>query len=332
MLGAEKCHDFKGIGAIGSAALCLHSNGLQKIKGALLLGARCGEDLEGGGLRAGAADPTQVAGDAAQELQKRLKAVHLGAILQGPGVHLTERFLGTTGRRHRVARLLGFEILVGEQQRAPRLQQVPEDVVGEQTHENVGPDPVSQAVVDGSDLEVHRFEGAEGPLHAAQEFVAEDRLGGVERLFRQAGAHHVETVEGRFGLDLLRVDLEVESIFLDVQLEVLADFVLVEHLAHPNSDVLLAVEATPLDPLAQVLQLLVDRLAMTGVTLASSLRHLRALGCRLGQLGSERLFLDSILETVLPNLQPIVLAQSVVAEPPGARACRWAPAPADALP
>ena len=69
----------------------------------------------------------------------------------------------------------------------------------------------------------------------------------------QARAHHVETVEGRFGLDLLRVDLEVESILLDVQLEVLADFVLVEHLSHPNPDVLLAVQTPPLDPLAEVL-------------------------------------------------------------------------------
>ena len=76
----------------------------------------------------------------------------------------------------------------------------------------------------------------------------------------------------------------------------------------------LPVEATPLDPLAQVLQLLVDRLAMTGVTLASSLRQLRALVCRLGQLGGDRLFLDSILETVLPDLRPIVFAQPVLAE------------------
>ena len=67
------------------------------------------------------------------------------------------------GRRHRITGGLGRLVLVGKEQFAPGLAHMPLDGVGEHAEEDVGADSITQAVMDGADLEVdglHRSKGA----------------------------------------------------------------------------------------------------------------------------------------------------------------------------
>ena len=75
------------------------------------------------------------------------------------------------------------------------------DVIGEQTQQQVGADPRGQAMVDGTHLEIDGLEAAEGALNHAEPLVGLDRLLAVELCLRQAGANHVEAVEGGLGGD-----------------------------------------------------------------------------------------------------------------------------------
>jgi hypothetical protein len=72
-------------------------------------------------------------------------------------VDFLKRGHGALGRCDRIARCLGGLILIGEQQRPPRFDQMPFDVVGEHAEEDVRPHSALEPVVDRADLQVHGF-------------------------------------------------------------------------------------------------------------------------------------------------------------------------------
>ncbi len=74
---------------------------------------------------------------------------------------------------------------------------MPFHVVGQHAEEDVSPDPVGEAVVDGPHLEVDRLEAAEGLLRQGEALVGLDGFVGVHRLRRDVGAHHVKPIQGR---------------------------------------------------------------------------------------------------------------------------------------
>ena len=105
-----------------------------------------------------------------------------------------ERWAGATASRV----VLGIEILVGEEQWAPRLAHVPLGVVGERAQEDVCPHPILQPVVDRADLQIDRFHGAKRPLHLGEPLVAAHHFGGVHSLRGKRCANDIQPVEGGF--------------------------------------------------------------------------------------------------------------------------------------
>ena len=88
---------------------------------------------------------------------------------------------------------------------------MPLDMVGEHAQEDVGAHPVGQPVVDRPDLEVDRLHAAERPFDKGERLVGADGTGIVEGRDGQAGAHHVEAVEGGLGGDRCRLAGEAEA-------------------------------------------------------------------------------------------------------------------------
>src|ERR1700719_4379525 len=71
------------------------------------------------------------------------------------GVDFLKRGRRALGRCDRITRCLGGLIFISEQQRAPRFDQMPLDVVSEHAQEDVRTDPALESVVDRADLQVH---------------------------------------------------------------------------------------------------------------------------------------------------------------------------------
>ena len=70
--------------------------------------------------------------------------------------------------------------------------------------QHVGADPVFEAVVDRAQVQVVDLDGAEVAFDVGQVLVGGDDGGGVELVGGDAGAQHVDAVEGGFGVDLGR--------------------------------------------------------------------------------------------------------------------------------
>src|ERR1700693_683690 len=56
-------------------------------------------------------------------------------------------------------------------------------------------------MIDRPHLEIDRLEAAEGAFGGRELFVGGDRRGLIERRFGDSGAHHIDAVECRFGVD-----------------------------------------------------------------------------------------------------------------------------------
>ena len=82
-------------------------------------------------------------------------------------------------------------------------------------------------------------EGAEEPFDVGEVFVAQHDLIALKCLVGQAGAQHVDAVEGGLGGDGVLVAGEAERLVGDVQVKVLGHLELVAHLAHPQRDLVL---------------------------------------------------------------------------------------------
>src|SRR6266699_3702194 len=104
----------------------------------------------------------------------------------------------------------------------PASVHVPGDVVGEHADEHVGGDPVFEPVADGADQQVG-VQAAEDPLDVFQGLVGLHRGAGAEHAGGQAGADHVDAVQGRFAGDLLLVAAPGQPVAGDVHSEVLGD-------------------------------------------------------------------------------------------------------------
>ncbi len=126
-----------------------------------------------------------------------------------------------------------FGILVVEQHGLQFLAHVPFDVVGEHAQEDMGPG--LGAVVDGTDLQIHGLQAAEGPFHRTQPLVGAHRAGTVELALRQAGADHVEAVEPGLGGDgSLIAPIGEDTVVVDGPREVLRHLVLADDLPLPD--------------------------------------------------------------------------------------------------
>ena len=158
---------------------CLHRDRLQEIVGPLLFRVGGGH-VECGFVRIPAVAAAHVPDDATQLHEQGAEAVHYGAVVQELRVDFAQGGGGPLGRGHGVPGGLRGLVLIGEQERAPGLEHVPLDVVGQQAEEDVRPHPRLEAVVDRPHLEVHGLERPEGPFHLAEALVAPHRLIGVQ--------------------------------------------------------------------------------------------------------------------------------------------------------
>src|SRR5450756_2410742 len=113
---------------------------------------------------------------------------------------------------------------------------MPHEVGGEHADEHVGPDPGFGVVVDGAQVQVDGFEGAEVAFHPGQGLVGGHHLGRVHLLGADGGTDDVDPVQGRLGGDLVLVAGEGERVLADVQDVVLGHLVPADDLADPDPD------------------------------------------------------------------------------------------------
>ncbi len=83
-------------------------------------------------------------------------------------------------------------------------------------------------------------EGAEEPFDVFESLVAQHHIVAFEGVFGQAGAQHVDAVEGGFGGDRVVVGGEGEGVVGDLDGEVFGHLVVVDDLADPQRDRVLA--------------------------------------------------------------------------------------------
>src|SRR5712691_6279203 len=201
----------------------------EQLEGAALDGRGIGEFLD---ALSGEADGLAV--ERGQVLEQVAVAVGgqaaggvLGGVLGfGPG--------GAPGGGDRVCG--GGDVLVGEGELGEGGAQVPGEVAGEHADQHVAADPLGEVVVDGAQVQVVGLGYAEVPPGVLEVFVGGDRSGGVEDVRGDAGADHVDPVEGSLGGDLLLVAAPGEGGAGDLGDEVLADLVLADHLPDPYPD------------------------------------------------------------------------------------------------
>ncbi len=174
------------------------------------------------------------------------------------------------------------------------------------------PDSVFAPVTNRPHLQVHALEGTKRPLDLGQQLVAAHGVVGVHPLLSKTGADHVDAVNGSFRSDLCVVDFEAKAVVANVQLEVLADFVLVENSAYPHTDFTFTIQLTPPDPLANPFQLLSDGLHVSLPPLEPFVGELRvAVGDARG-VGGHGCLVEREVETVVTDVEPVVAADLVV--------------------
>ena len=131
---------------------------------------------------------------------------------------------------------------------------MPLDLIGQHAEQDVRTDSGLKSMVDGADMQVERFHGAECPLDFRERLVAAHRLGGVHLFFGHTGADDVDAIESRFGGNLLGESMEREAALFDGNGEELGHLVLVHHRTDTDSDPVLTVERSILDAEADLFQ------------------------------------------------------------------------------
>jgi len=111
----------------------------------------------------------------------------------------------------------------------------------------VGSDPIGEVVIDGPHLEIDGLHGAEGSFHRAQTLVGTHDVRAVETLLGERRSEHVDAVQRRLAVYVFLDELKSERGFLDNRHEVLLHLVLVDDLADPQADLVLAFEPTCAD-------------------------------------------------------------------------------------
>ena len=105
------------------------------------------------------------------------------------------------------------------------------------------PDAALEAMADRVHVQIDALQGAEGVLDVGELLVIQDRGFGAHVAGRNAGADHIETIERGFGGHAPVIDRKAEGAILDVEIEVLGDFIFADHLADPYTDLIAACEA-----------------------------------------------------------------------------------------
>src|ERR1019366_1446915 len=98
-----------------------------------------------------------------------------------------------------------WDVLVGEGELGERGAQVPGEVGGEHGGQDVGADAFAEVVADGAQVQVVGLDDAEVPFDVLEVLVGGDDGGGAEGALGDAGADHVDAVEGGLGGDVLLV-------------------------------------------------------------------------------------------------------------------------------
>ena len=137
---------------------------------------------------------------------------------------------------HRVALRLGFQFFIRKQQCTPGFPHVPLDIVGQHAEQDVRTDSRLQPMVDGADMQIERFHGAERPFDFGKSLVAAHRLGRVHLLLGHAGADDVDAIERGFGGDRGDVAGELQIVVGDGELEVLGDLAPAKHGSDGQAD------------------------------------------------------------------------------------------------
>ena len=179
---------------------CLHyKSDAQEIERPLLERGGLSDLLELHGLLIGPLHLHGVSGDGGKIGKQGLKAVDGESIIG----HLVCRFplggLGTLSRDHHVgttACRIGLVVII-EEDRGQDLAHVPFDIVGQHAKEDMSLHALSQAMVDGTDLEIDALQASKRPLHLAETLVGPHGLVGIEDLSRHAGSEHIDSVESR---------------------------------------------------------------------------------------------------------------------------------------
>ena len=144
----------------------------------------------------------------------------------------TERSAGATGSRVALAAL----VLVGKEQFAPGLLQMPFDIVGEHAEEDVGADSVAQTVMDGADLEVDGLQGAEGALDLREGFVVAHAACAIETFRCDRGADDGDAIEGRLRGNGVFLAGKGHARVSDRQTHVLGHLVAIHDAAYGHTD------------------------------------------------------------------------------------------------
>src|SRR6266567_2820040 len=113
---------------------------------------------------------------------------------------------------------------------------MPGEVTGEQADQHVAADPAGEIVVDRPQVQVVGLGDAEVPLDVFEVLVGGDHGGRTEDVAGDAGADHVDPVEGGLGGDLVLVAAPGEPAGPDVGDEVLGHFVVGDDLPDPYPD------------------------------------------------------------------------------------------------
>jgi hypothetical protein len=104
-----------------------------------------------------------------------------------------------------------------EQDRGPRLAQVPLDIVTEHAEKHVGADPRLDPVVHRPDLQIDRFHGEKRLLYPREILVGSDGVFGAHRVPWHAGASNVEPIEPGLARDAVELAVVGEAVSGDAR-------------------------------------------------------------------------------------------------------------------
>src|SRR5262245_5226150 len=123
---------------------------------------------------------------------------------------------------------------------------MPLDVVSEHAEEDMSPYSIRQPMVDRPDLEIDRLQAPKRSLDLREILVGSHRGFSGKSRSGHRRANHVQAVKRGFLGDLLFVTVIGEAPLFDLEDEVLADLVVVDHLADAKPDLGLSPQRIPL--------------------------------------------------------------------------------------
>ena len=139
-------------------------------------------------------------------------------------------------------------VLIVKKYGSQKTAHFPFNVVGQCAEKDMGSDAFRQTMEDGTHFYVNRLEAAKSPFHDREFLIGGHGVLRAEALGRYAGAHHVEAIERRLGLDLFLFAFIFKIGLCDGQREMLCHFVPVDDFAYAKGNVLLATQRSALSP------------------------------------------------------------------------------------